>query len=288
MKKTYASLTVLCILIIILSAFASVCGLLPGAGAPILFTTMHGETVQLNGSGIYHFDTVSAVSQAKAQDVVTLALGIPLLIFGMLLYRKGSLRGAFLLAGTLGYFLYTYVSYSFLIVFNALFPVYVVLFSLSLFAFIQAVLSIDVDKLPSHFSDKLPRKTIASLLMLVSAFLLLAWGGRIFPAIVQNIPPIGLESYTTLVIQALDLALIVPFSLVGAILLLKKNPFGYLISAVMLFKGLTMATAVSAMALGMVLKGVPISVVELVVFPVIDLATIIMTIILFQNIRQLK
>lgn len=286
MKKIYPSLTVLCILILILAAFAAASGLWwPGEGESFTFESIRGESVEIQGSGLYYYDSVSAAAQAKAQDIVTLAVGIPLLVIGLIFYRKGSLRGALLLTGTLGYFLYTYTSLTFLAMFNPLFLVYVALFTLSLFALIQSVISIDVQNLPGRFTEKLPRTAIATLMFVVAGFLTLAWLGRILPAVLNGTAPYGLEAYTTLVIQALDLGLVVPFSLVGGILLLRKNRFGYLVSSVMLFKGITMGTAVSAMAIGMIIRGVPVSPVETVVFPLITVATIIMTVILFRHIR---
>ncbi len=283
--KTSKALIVLVVLIAALALVAAGVGVLwQGSGNPYPFTTLRGETVMIHGRGLYHYDTVSGAAQVIAGDVVTLFLGIPLLVVSLWLYTKRSLRGALLLAGTLGYFLYTYASIAFLAAFNALFLVYVALFSLSLFAFILSLMSIDVAALPARFSTRLPRRGISAVLFLIGAFLLLAWLGRIVPALLSGAPPFGLESYATLVIQALDLGLIVPLALLAGVLLLKERPFGYLLTAVALLKGLTMATAVSAMAIGQVLAGVPVSLAELVIFPGLALANVVMAWVLLSNV----
>jgi hypothetical protein len=146
---------------------------------------------------------------------------------GLLLARKGSLRGELLLAGGLGYMLYTYTSYSFLSAYNEFFLVYVALFSLSLFAFILALSGMDTERVTRSVSGGMPRRGIAVFLLLHCRFLTLAWLGRIVPPLLAGTPPPGLEAYTTLVIQALDLGIIVPVSVITAVLLWKKQPWGY-------------------------------------------------------------
>ncbi len=70
---------------------------------------------------MYHYDTHSAAAQEQAQDLVTLLVGLPLLVVSARLAMRGSLRGQVLLAGTLGYFLYTYTWIAFGSAYNPLF-----------------------------------------------------------------------------------------------------------------------------------------------------------------------
>jgi hypothetical protein len=195
------------------------------------------------------------------------------------------LRGRFLLAGTLGFFLYTYMSMSFLTAYNALFLVYVALFSLSLIAFVLVMTSFDLARLPGRFSERLPRRGIAGVLIAGGAFLLLAWLGRIVPPLLNSETP-PLENTTTLIIQTMDLGLIVPLAFLSAILLLKRSAWGYLLASVSVMKFLTMGAAVSMMGLNMARVGVPVSAVELAVFPTLTLINIIMAVLLLQNVDR--
>ena len=68
-------------------------------------------------------------------------------------------------------------------------------------------------------------------------------------------------------IQAMDLAIIVPLCVMAGFLLLRRSAWGYLLASVGLLKFLTMGVAVSLMGFNMARVGVPVSVVELVVFP---------------------
>lgn len=257
-------------------------------GEPFEFLTLRGEKVTIFGSGLYRYDSISMVAQAQANDLVTLALGLPLLLVSSWLSWRGSLRGRLLLAGTMAYFLYTYMAYAFLAAYNPFFLVYVALFTLSLFGFILVMMSFDLNSLKEHFSERLPRRYISGLMFFAGAFLLLAWLGRIVPALLQGVPPYGLESYTTLVIQVMDLGLIVPLTILSGILLLQRRPWGYLLSSVAVMKFLSMGIAVSAMAVNETLSGVDISLVELMVFPAISLLNIIAAVLLLKNVNENK
>jgi hypothetical protein len=281
----YPALKWLIPLIFLLVLAAALAGLWPAEGQPYSITNFRGEEVTINAQGLYYWDTVSMTAQMQANDLVSLILGLPLLGVSYFLTLRGSLRGRLLLTGTLGFILYTYTTMSFGAAYNQLFLVYVALFSLSLFAFIQSMMSFDLDTLPEKFSDNLPRKAIAGLLFFAAAFLALAWLGRIAPTILGDQIPV-LENATTMFIQAMDLGLVVPLCVLAGILLLKRRPWGYLLASVGLLKFLTMGTAVSLMAVNMARVGVPISFVELTVFPAIALTNMLMVLLLLKNIRD--
>jgi hypothetical protein len=279
-------------LIAVLSLFAAGMGLFYQApGEPYPCTSVRGEQVTINAGGIYYYDTVSSTAQMQANDLIALVLGLPLLVIATVLSFRSeprgawNLRGRLLLTGTLGFFLYTYMSMSTNTAFNALFPVYVALFSLSLYAFIMAMMSFDLAGLPGRFSEKLPRGWIAGLLIFAGSFLSLAWiGGRILPPILQGAVPL-LENCTTMVIQTMDLGLVVPLAFLGGILLLRRSAWGYLLSSVAVMKMLTMGVAVSTMGINMAFNGVPDSMVIVGIFIGLTLVNIVLAVFLLKSIR---
>ncbi|WP_129676456.1 hypothetical protein [Candidatus Chloroploca sp. Khr17] len=268
----------------VLTLVATLAGLWPAEGTSFPLTTFRGEEVTINARGLYYWDTVSMVAQMQANDLVTLVLGLPLLAISFWLARRGSLRGRLMLAGTLGFILYTYITMCFGAHYNALFLVYVALFSMSLFALVLVLMSIDIPTLPAHFSATLPHGWIAGLLFFAAAFLSLAWLGRIAATFAPGAIP-ALENTTSMFIQAMDLGLIVPVCLVSGILLLRRHAWGYLLASVGLTKFLTLGIAVSLMGLNMARVGVPVSVAELVIFPAMALAGVVMTAILLKHIQ---
>ncbi|ADU26840.1 hypothetical protein [Ethanoligenens harbinense] len=285
--KQQKSITILAICISVLAAAAAAIGIF-SAGGPgkHAFTTIHGEQVILFGKGLYRFDSVSMAAQAIAQDVVTLCLGVPLLIVSIVFARRGSLRGRLLLAGTLAYFLYTYMSYSFTSMYNSLFLADVALMSMSFFAFVLTMMSFDTRALSENIGDRFPAKPIAVFLLFLGTSVGLMWLGKIEPSLLNDTVPSGLEQYTTLVIQAMDLGFIVPVSWLTAILLLRKNPFGLLLGTVVCMKAATMLTALTAMVIGQVLAGVAVPAAVCVLFPAANAIAFVFLFVLLRTIKE--
>ena len=254
-------------------------------GEPYPYTSHRGEMVMLNGHGLYFYDTVSSTAQMQGNDLITLVVGLPLLVVSTWMAFRGSLRGRLLLTGTLGFILYTYMSMSTLTSFNALFVVYIALFTLSMYAFILSMMSFDLQDLPKHFSEKLPRGWIAGLMFVIAGFFALAWLGRIFAALQPGTVP-ALENTTTMVIQFMDLGLIAPAAVLGGILILRRSAWGYLLSSIMMTKGVTLGLAVSTMAINMALKGVPDSLGIMIPFLVITAANFVMTVVMLKNVKE--
>jgi len=162
-------------LIGILALFAAAMGLFYETyGEPYAYTNHRGETVTINNHGLYRYDTVSSAAQMQGNDLVTLIVGLPLLVISTWRAFGGSLRARLLLTGTLGFFLYSYMSMSMLTSFNALFLIYVSIFSVSLFAFVLSMMSFDINTLPKYFLPGLPSGWIVGLMFFVSAFLSIA------------------------------------------------------------------------------------------------------------------
>jgi hypothetical protein len=247
------------------------------------FVSLRGEAVTLQGGGLYAHESVSGAAQALGQDVVTLLVGIPLLLIATYLAARGSLRGRLLRAGALWYFAYTYLLMAFGGAYNSLFLVYVTLYSASLFACILSLLALDVASLRAQCAAHFARRTIAWLILSFGALLALLWLGRLLPALLAGVPPAGLESYSTLFVQAGDLGLVVPLAILTGVLLLRNHPVGYLLAGMLLVKGTTFGLALGAMMLAMAAAGVAVAPVEAVFFITLTLLCAAGTIHLLRN-----
>lgn len=281
--KYQSTLKYLVLLVGLLALFAVAVGLFDQTpGSPYAHTNHRGEAVMINGHGLYFYDTVSLAAQAQGNDLVTLFVGLPMLGIASWLAFRGSLRGQMLLTGTVGFFLYTYMSMSMSTSFNPLFLVYVAIFGLSVYAFVLCMMSFDLKTLPDHFPARLPRGWIAGLLFLMGAFLFLFWLGTIIPAILQN-HTAALDNTTTFVIQAMDLALIVPLAILSGILLLRRSAWGYLLASVFVIKVTALGLGVSAMGISMTLAAIPDSLAMTVPFLVITVLNLAAAIVLLRN-----
>jgi hypothetical protein len=229
-------ITGLALLISALALVAAATGVFTANGAQhTTFLSLRHETISIQGGGLYAYDSVSGAAQAIGQDWVTLLVGIPLLVVATFLASRGALRWKLLQAGALWYFAYLLIAFGG--AYNPLFLVYVVIYSASILAFLLSLHAIDVGGLPGMFSPHFARRTIAWLVIGFGVLLALLWLGRIIPALLNGSVPVGLESYSTLFVQAGDLGLVVPLAILSGALLLRRRPVGYLLASVLLVKG---------------------------------------------------
>lgn len=277
---------ILSILIVTLSAISALIGVFSNQAKEYAdITTSFGETIQLYQKGVYARDSVSMASQAIAQDVVTLIVAIPLLVISLWLVRKQNGKGMILLTGTIGYFLYTYTSYAFLMVFNSLYLVYVILMALSFYAFILCLMELNRLDTKEFITERFPRKSLSSFFLVSGIMIMGMWLGRIVPALVDGSAPTGLEHYSTLGIQTLDLGFVVPACMVTAYLLRKGKKWGYLLATVFVVKMITMTSAVSAMTILMQKNGVSVSIGERLLFPTLLLISVLF---MFKMLKEMK
>jgi len=287
MIKNNKAIKILVICIGIAALLACLAGLLlKGGPGQYDFRSINGEFVNIYGSGLYRNDSVSVASQGRASDLVTLIFGIPLLWISFYFANKGSFRGRLMLTGTLGYFLYTYMSYTFLWMYNSFFILYVMLMAMSLYAFILCFMSFNINKIFLAFSESLPVKFLGGFQIFIGFAIGLLWLGRIAPSVFMEGTPVGLEHYTTLVIQGMDLGIVVPTAFLSGILLIKHRPFGYLLSSVIITKGVTMLTCISAMIVNQALNGVEMSLAETIIFPAFNILAFICLFLLMKNVRN--
>ena len=79
--------------------------------------------------GLYR-DPAAMAREARAADLVTLAMAVPSLGLGLWWARSGSLRGRCVALGALGYLAYSYAIFAFSVVINPLTPVHIAILGL--------------------------------------------------------------------------------------------------------------------------------------------------------------
>lgn len=239
----------------------------------------------VQGGGLYSHDLVSGAAQAIGQDFVTLLVAIPLLIVAMRMASSGSIRGQLLRTGALAYFAYTYLLMAFGAAYNELFLVYVALYSASALGLVLSIVSIDARRLQDHFSPRFRRLRVGWALIGFGAVLALLWLGRIVPSLLAGTVPPGLDSYSTLFVQAGDLGIVVPAAVVAGTLLVRRRAFGYLLAPVMLIMASAFGLALIAMAASMAAAGVEIAAVEVVFFSVLAVVFLTATVHMLSSVR---
>ncbi len=209
----------------------------------------------------YASEAASFAIQGRAQDLVTVVWVLPL--YGVALYhlRRGSLAARLAWLGMLLYFAYTYVLAAMGLAHNSLFLLYVATYSLSLALLIVGLTCMHLSDLPWRFSLRLPRRAIAVFMLLVGAALAGLWLMEIVRALAAGRLPSMLADTVTqsLVVQALDLGIIVPLSILGGIALWRGTGLGYLLTGLVLTKSITMGPALLSMAAFLYAAGLPVA-----------------------------
>lgn len=284
--KHKRTISILALFIILLSLAATTAGIFSDQGpGSFEHRSVRGRSVMIYGKGIYRHMSMEVAPQGIAQDVVTLGLGIPALVLSMYLAGKGLFKGRILLAGTLGYFLVTYLFYMTMATYNEFFLVYVALTALSFFAFIMTLMSLYSDDIRDHFSEGLPVRFLGGFLIFNSLMMGMLWLGVVVPPLVGGTIPVEVEHYTTLIVQGMDLGLLLPAAFVSGMLIIRRRPLGYLLVPVyMVFLSILM-TALVAKIIGMSMMGASVGP-PLVVIPVIILISVISVVLIMKNVKE--
>ena len=228
-----------------------------GRPGPAAVINAWGEEARLEGRGLYARDGHSAAVQERAQDLVTLVFGLPLLAAGHALTRRPSGASRLLLSGALGYFAYCYGMMAVGTAYNQLFLVYVGTFAAALFGLVFSLSSLDAEEIAAAAEARFPRRSAAALCVIVGLFLGLNWlGGLVLPSLRDGRAPAGLEAAPTLFVQAFDLGILVPVAGLAAFWLLRRDPRGYLVGGVLLVKGAAEGLAVAFMGFSMRAEGI--------------------------------
>jgi hypothetical protein len=220
-------------------------GLSPKPAAPgeyVLSWVIAGAMALAAAVGLFDERLYRDTSRIKAawlgNDMVTLFAATPLLLVGLLLARRGSLRGRLVWYSMLGYCAYNYAYYLFGARINTLFPIYVGLFIGPIFALIMALVRFDVPAIAAAFAPRTPVRWIAGYMLLTGIGLLVAWLTQWARFVFAGVEPAAGEDMFTLV-AALDLSLVVPFFVLGAGLLWRRRPWGFMLAVMMCLKGAT-------------------------------------------------
>lgn len=227
--------------------------LLAGAIAPVAAVACLGG---LFLEGLYR-DNTWITAAWKGTDLVTLGVALPLLVVGLALSARGSLRGRLVLLAMLAYVFYGYQFYLFGAAFNLFFLLYVALVGFSLYALLFLGSRLDVADLAARFQLGAPARAFAiGYLLLTAAGLGVLWIamslGFVFTGRVPG--PVEASGHPTGVVFALDLTWIVPALVLGAVWLWRRRPWGYVLATALTVKGavytlgLTSATLASMRA----------------------------------------
>lgn len=190
--------------------------------------------------------TAVFLPQALAQDIANLAVASPALLILAGLAIRGSLRAYLLWLGVLTFTVYNYVIYAFSIPFGPLFPLWVAVLGMSLFALIGGLTTVDHGRVAASFTNRRAVAVVAWSLIVIAILFGLLWLSEDVPALLAGGVPQSVRDMAlpTNPVHVLDLAFFLPAVIYTGVQLLRRKAFAFV--------------AAPAFLVFLVLTGVPI------------------------------
>lgn len=215
----------------------AICAMLAliAAGAGLLFPSVYR-------------DPAAIVPALRGQDLLTL-LALPVLLIAVVAAGRGSAAGRIIWFGILSYLAYVSAGAAFGYYLNSLVLVYIALLSTAAFSLGALCRAIDAADLERRFGDGVPRRSVAAFLIMIAVLLLVPEVGQIAAFLSRGEVPelITRAGAISNFVYVLDLGAMVPLCVLGTILLLRRRPWGIVISGGMLIKCATMGLALVLM-----------------------------------------
>jgi len=187
-----------------------------------------------------------------SNDYITLIVGLPLLVIAMLLYHKTkSLKALLVWFSSIWFMFYNYAYYLFGSSFNPFFLIYIIIFCLSLVVLMVDLGNLPLETIKKSIQNKLPVKTIAGYMFFIAIGLTVVYTGQSINFITAGTLPsiVTLSGHVTSVVFILDFAMVITLFVISGVLLLKRNPWGYVGALMLNIKGVLYMSVLTFAAL---------------------------------------
>jgi len=232
--------------------------------AAVLVLMVLVSGVSLFYPGLYR-DNSFVKAVWRGNDAGTLLVAAPMFAMGLVLSQRGSALGDLIRLGLLDYVLYNFAFYLFASAFNALFIPYVLLIVLSMLGLLTGLVGLNTQSVKGCFRDKLPVRWVGGYLIFVALGLTTIYLIQVGQFFATGHPPeiIARTGHVTHVVPALDLTLLVPWLVLGGIWIWHRKPWGYVLSIIMVVKGLLYTLVLAGASYSAVQAGYPDSAAEI-------------------------
>jgi hypothetical protein len=273
------------VLIAILAGVAAAMGVFArGDGAFVSVTSVHGESYDMATTGVYANNALALVAEGVGWDVFTLFVAVPALVVSAAFTARGSFRGLLVTSGLFGYFMYLHLEYAVTWAFGPLFPLFVAILAATVVGLVGAAVLLADAGVTGRFGTAYPRRQWAGVSLTMSVLLVGLWAARIAEGLVASPPT--LHGETTMTVQALDLGLVVPVSVVIAVATLRRHPAGMAAGAAFAVTFVMMSAAIATMMVSSwIVTGVS-ALPPIVVFGAAALAALWVTVSMYRSARQ--
>ena len=214
-------------------------------------------------------DPKVVIAQSHGFDLGNL-IAVLVLGLGLTWSARGSVRGRLIATGALGYLLYSFVTYAFLIVLNAATVLYIAVLGFGVWSFITGLAAVDDQKADQLAAGHLYQRLTAVFMIVIAALFALTWLREISASVVSGKLPAALEAagWPMNPVYVLDLGFVVPLAVLGGLRLLRRKPGGArLVVPFLVFLPL-LSISVLLMTVFMAIDGQPLAMPLIAIFGV--------------------
>ena len=219
--------------------------------------------------GVYR-DPAVIIAQSHGFDIGDL-IAVLVLGLGLSWSARGSVRGRLVATGALGYLLYSFVTYAFLIVLNAATVLYIAVLGFGVWSFITGLATVGEHETERLGAGLLYRRITAGFTIVIAALFALTWLREIAGSVISGRLPAGLAAagWPMNPPYVLDLGFVIPLALLGAARLLRSKPGGARIAVPFLIFLPLLSISILLMTVFMAIDGQPLAMPMLVLFAVV-------------------
>jgi hypothetical protein len=183
----------------------------------------------LTGDAVYQSEELR--DSFVTNDLVNLAIGVPILLIALWMARRGSLTGLLFWPGALFFLLYNAaIVYVYALPLGWAWLLYLVLLALIVYTLIGLMASIDGSAVRSRLQGKVPERLAGGVMVGLGAVFLLFVIGEVASAVASQTP----VARAQLAVHVADFVTI-PAWIIGGVLLWRRQPLGYVSGAGLLF-----------------------------------------------------
>lgn len=173
-----------------------------------------------------------------SQDLISVPAAIILAILSIVYLIKKGNKTFISILGLTGYFLYSYGLFVTGGSYTILYPIYMVIFVLSLYSLIYGLTSFESSEIIKYQLPKAIRISMGIFFIVIIIIFTPLWLGQLIPSALKNIRPNFFSVFV------FDLCLVMPSLGIIAVQLFRNKPFGNILAGVALIKIVTLILSV--------------------------------------------
>ena len=223
-----------------------------------------------NGPSLYQSEEMLLLKVPT--DLFTLIIGVPALLVSIWLARRGRLLGLLCWSAPLLYMLYIYLANAIGVPFGILFLPYVAIAALSAYTLIGLVACIDAGTVGQRLAGTVPARPAGAILLVLAVLFTLMNLAYVITALTSPAPGHPLD----MPVWIADFVVLAPAWILGGILLLRRDPLGYVAGAGLLLVGcMLFLGAIFSLVYTALYTGSPLDLVGLVIMLVASMVCVL-------------